>query len=150
MTTTAGTNVSLSFWVKWTGNDDEIPFSFSAYDIWFKLGKLGFNTGNNDVLGTNSAGLANRWVHIVGVFNNGNSSLNELYLDGVKQTLSQQGTKISRTVSTGAAIGLYMSGGIYYTAYAYTGSVGNVMIYNKKLTQSEVSDIYSIQKPGYP
>ena len=93
---------------------------------------------------------------MVGVFNNGNfvgnAALNQLYIDGVKQTLTQkQGSQVNpKTASASTALGAYLYSGGISTTYAFGGSIGNVMIYNKKLTQSEVSDIYSIQKPGYP
>jgi hypothetical protein len=70
----AGTSVTVEFWMYWDGGGNEMPFSFGGENLWLADGDIGFNTANGDLWGTSSVGLANRWVHVVAVFANGNAT----------------------------------------------------------------------------
>src|SRR5690606_21971969 len=90
--------VTISFWAtfdntSWKGA--QIGFT-GVYNLYYNnvsgLNVFGFNTWNNDVYGISnaSAKLADgNPHHIVAEFNTSNVTLNKLWIDGVKQTLSQ-------------------------------------------------------------
>src|SRR5439155_23800122 len=87
--TSAGSANTVSFWMNWNGTDSVMPFGFNAYDLSFNNGSFGFNTGHGDIYGISSAGLANAWHLVTAVFNNGDAALNQLWIDGVQQALTQ-------------------------------------------------------------
>ena len=112
--TTAGAQNTVSFWMKWDGTSGVMPFGWSSYDLWFASACFGINTGNSDVLGISSSGLANTWVHVAVVFYNGvpSASNDAIYINGVKQTITQcLSSPISVTVSTSAQISGWTNGG---------------------------------------
>src|SRR5205807_5345277 len=67
----AGGANTVAFWMNWDGTDGVMPFGFTSYDLFLANGSFGFNTGNSDLYGTSSAGLANRWVYVTAAFANG-------------------------------------------------------------------------------
>src|SRR5262249_36511891 len=82
--------LTVSFWMNWNGGDNQMPVGLSGYDLYLSGGSFGFNTGNSDVYGISSAGLANAWHLVTAVFTNGDATQNQLYIDGVQQALSQR------------------------------------------------------------
>ncbi|MBN8604209.1 MAG: cadherin domain-containing protein, partial [Planctomycetes bacterium] len=135
--TTAGSKTTVEFWMYWNGGESQMPFGFNAYDLYFASGKFGFNTANSDIYGISSAGLANGWHHVAAVFTNGNVTQNQLFIDGVAQTLSQQlSTPISRTVSTSAAI----SGWATDVGYKFAGKLDELRIWNGARTADQIND----------
>ncbi|MEK7281155.1 MAG: choice-of-anchor Q domain-containing protein, partial [Chloroflexota bacterium] len=104
VSTIAGDNTTVAFWMYWNGGQSgfAMPFGFNLYDLAFEstTNSFGFNSANSDLWGIPDTGLAGRWVHVAAVFTNGVLSSNDLYMDGVKQTLTQRkSTSGSRTVS---------------------------------------------------
>ena len=145
--TTAGGKVTVEFWMYWRGGR-QMPFGFRNYNLWLRGGYFGFNTANSDLWGT-SANLADRWVHVAAVFNNGDARQNKLYIDGVSQTLAQQttvetGTTGSRNVSTVANI----SGWPNNTDYRFIGLIDEVSVYNRELSPDEILEIYRRSSAG--
>jgi RHS repeat-associated protein len=107
LNTAAGADNTVEFWMNWNGDQTatHMPFGFTAYALQLASGSFGFTTATGDVYGVSSAGLANRWVHVVAVFHNGDAKTSKLYLDGVPQALTQRlGTTGNANVSTGANI----------------------------------------------
>ncbi len=143
--TSAGAKTTVEFWMRWDGKDNSMPFGFTSYDLYFTGGRFGFNTGNGDLLGISSSGLANQWVHVTAVFHNGTPSAtnNELYINGVKQNLTQMlGTPGSRTVTTNARIGIWNND----VNYMFRGNLDEFAIYNRTLSSSEILQHYQIGK----
>jgi len=146
--TAASAKNTVSFWMyKRVGGGTanySMPFGFNSYDLTFNSdsNSFGFNTRNSDVLGVSSDGLLNRWVHVVGVFFNGtpSSTNNDLYIDGVRQTITLlQGSSVSRSVSSGANI----SGWFYDSNYKFNGLIDDVRVYNRALSATEIQALYN-------
>lgn len=145
--TTAGANNTVAFWMKWDGGNSQMPFGFQFYDLWFSNGFFGFNSFNSDIWGISSAGLANRWVHVVAVFNNGNVQLSQLFINGVQQTLAQQQSSPANANATAAVTG-QISGCTGNAAFRFTGGLSEFAFYNKALTASQVAALYAAANPG--
>ena len=83
---------TVSFWMDWNGSNNngngEVPISFAGYDLYLHSGYFGFDT-NGDVYGISSTGLANGWHLVTAVFGDGSYAQDQLWIDGVQQTLSQ-------------------------------------------------------------
>lgn len=82
--------------------------------------------------------ISGQWINVVGVFDGTNAMI---YLNGVKKgTLPLSGTvKPGQVAMLGKSA---ISGTISY----FRGSIDNVAIYNKALSQAEVEDIYTTHK----
>lgn len=84
---------SLSFWVYWNGSEISVPLGWTAYKLIFKNGLFGFDPSDGRIYGTSSSGLSNGWHHVAAVFTNLDITQNQLYIDGVLQSLSLSGTQ---------------------------------------------------------
>ncbi|MCC2112171.1 MAG: VCBS repeat-containing protein, partial [Hyphomicrobiales bacterium] len=137
--TAAGAKTTVEFWMYWTGNSNEMPIGFydgtNKYDLYFSGSNFGFNTGNFDVYGISTTGLANGWHHVTAVFTNGDVTQNKLYIDGVDQSLTQrQGTPLSSKVGADATI----SGWPADSSTAFTGQLADVRVWDGERTAGEV------------
>ena len=147
--TASGGKNTVVFWMYWTGGDSQMPFGWQqAYDLYFASGSFGFNTGEGNVLGISSSGLANQWVHVAAVFYNGvpSPSTVALYINGVSQTLTQRvgSTTQSRSATSSAQI----SGWAYGSGYYFGGIIDDFRIYNRELSADEVKLLYYTSAPS--
>lgn len=146
VSTVAGAKTSVAFWMYWDGTNSVMPLGWDIHDLWLVNGHFGFNTGNSDVYGISSAGLANGWHHVVAEFTNGNVSANRLFIDGVGQALTQRLStpNNSRAVvqSTLQVGGWQINGG-----YRFSGRIDEVRVYNGVLAISDVNSIYLATHP---
>lgn len=136
----AGAKTTVSFWMYWNGKNSVMPFGWQLYDLWFYSGSFGFNSGNGDIYGISSAGLANAWHHVSAVFTNGDMVSNKLYIDGVEQSLTQRrnSPNNSRTVvQSSARIGGWLQSG----GYRFSGNIDELNIYKGELDSAEVNQI---------
>lgn len=135
--TASGAKTSVSFWMYWDGTNSVMPIGWLSHDLWLVSGFFGFNTAASDVFGINSAGLANKWVHVVAVFTNGSVANNKLYIDGVAQTLTQkQGTPNLANATVNA--NLRVSGWLNNTSYRFRTRIDEVEVFDGEMTQSQV------------
>ncbi|MEF2967138.1 LamG domain-containing protein [Paenibacillus sp. M1] len=140
--TLQGAKNTVEFWMYWDGTNGQMPFSWATgYNLYFTSGYFGFNTLEGNVLGISASELKGTWVHVAAVFYNGvpDSTNNELYLNGVKQEISQvvKTTTLNRAVSSSA----YVSG--RGDKYKLNGKISQVRIWNKALTENEIqSNMY--------
>jgi cytoskeletal protein CcmA (bactofilin family) len=143
VSTANGAKTSVSFWMFWDGaNVVKIPIGWNRYDLVVD-GTLAFDTWNADRFGVSSNGLANRWVHIVAVFTNGNVSQNELYIDGVKQTLSQMYASPNNANAVVQST-LKVGGVTFDNNYGFNGGrIDEVKVYNGAVTQAQVTADYN-------
>ncbi len=141
VSTVAGAKTTVSFWMYWNGGDNMMPIGWNIHDLWLVSGSFGFNTGNSDVFGIASAGLANRWVHVAAVFTNGSVTGNALYLDGVRQSLTQRRSTPNNTTAKVQST-LRISGWQRDNYYRFNGSIDEVRVYNAELTASEVATLF--------
>jgi hypothetical protein len=149
--TSAGAYNTVSFWINWNGWDNQIPLGFNTYSLWFNGGRFGFNTGNGDLRGVNSANMVGNWVHVTAAFHNGNVNLSRLWLNGAEQTLDQTGMPISRTAGTQARISGWPSNPNYrLTGYPPgVSSVDEVAFFNRLLDQTEINQLKNASDPAY-
>jgi prepilin-type N-terminal cleavage/methylation domain-containing protein len=141
--TSPGAHNTVEFWMYWTGGNSQMPFGWQqAYDLWFAGSCFGFNTGQGNVFGMSSAGLSGAWHHVAAVFYNGvpSASTVKLYIDGEEQSLSacQGTTSASRTVTANARISGWRVGNGYY----FGGSIDELAVYNRELSEEEIIDHY--------
>jgi hypothetical protein len=147
----AGHTNSFSFWFYRNAGavDDAIlllpsPYG-SRYDLWL-TGSAGqflcFNTGNKECLGIEDNNLIGRWVHVVALFGNGPTASSTLYVDGVLRAprcLVDYGFAPC-DVSGTAGLPVILGGDIDYYFY---GELDDVRVFNRALTASEVTALYS-------
>lgn len=130
--------VAVSFWFKWNGEYAVMPIGFYGYDAWITDGCFGYNTGVGDVYGINNPFSAGVFTHVALTFNKGNYGLNSIYINGVKQTLTQ---KVATQNTSNATFlqALNISGWLGDTGYKLNGSVvDEIRIFNRALTDAEV------------
>lgn len=138
----AGAKTSVSFWMYWDGSNSVMPIGWLRHDLWLVNGHFGFNTGNSDVFGISSAGLANRWAHVTAVFTNGNVAANALYIDGVAQVLTQR----QSTPANGVAYvnpTLRVGGWQNDSGYRFSGRIDEVKVYDGQLTPAEITALFN-------
>ena len=138
VTSTAGAQVSVSFWMYWDGTDGGIAASLGSYDLWLRNGSFGFNTDNSDVYGIASTGLANGWHHVAAVFTNGSVTSNRLYLDGVRQTLTQRaGTpNLANAVTANT---LRLGGYAPSSIYRFSGRIDEARVHTGGVNAADVA-----------
>lgn len=140
--TRAGAKTSVAFWMYWDGGNNVMPIGWNLHDLWLVNGHFGFNTANSDIHGISSSGLANGWHHVVAVFTNGAVASNELYIDGVKQTLSRR-TSTPNNSNAYVRSTLQVSGWGADGNYRFSGRIDEVRVYDGALGQSEVDAIFA-------
>lgn len=143
--TSSGGQTTVVFWMNWNSVGNAMPFGFYNYDLYLASGYFGFNTACSDVYGIPWTNLPSGWVQVAAIFTNDNVLENQLYINGVRQTLTQeQGTPCSPSVGATAGIGTWP----YNNSYFFGNQVDDVMIYNHALSSGEVQAIYNSQNPS--
>ena len=145
--TTTGDKTSVSFWMYWDGTNSVMPMGWTYHDLWFNAGSFGFNSWNSDIYGISSSGLANSWHHVVAIFSNNQMTNNELYINGVKQTLTQRTSSPnnSRAVVNSS---LRIGGVTNTSSYRFSGAIDEFKIYNSALSQAEVTTDFTYTSPA--
>ena len=149
--TAPGAKTTVEFWMKWDGFIGTTkPFGWNnQYDLGFQgtiNPAFGFNTGNQNILGVQSAGLENKWVHVAAVFTNGLPDSNnvELYLNGEKQTIQEMAPGYLTTSSRTVTDTIYIGGWGNDNNYDFGGSIDDLRIWDGARTQSQIqSEMYS-------
>ena len=140
VSTTAGAQTTVAFWMYWNGTDQVAAVGWNRYVLGMASGYIGFNSDNNDLYGTSASGLANGWHHVVAVFTNGGMAGNKLYIDGVSKPLGQitGSTVVGNAVaSTTLTIGGYGNG----TGFRFNGRLDEVVVYNGAVDAATVNEI---------
>ncbi|WP_459480455.1 LamG-like jellyroll fold domain-containing protein [Clostridium saccharoperbutylacetonicum] len=131
--------ISVSYWLKWDGIDNFMPVGFNSYDAWVINGFFGFNTNQGDVYGIKNPYTKGQFTHTVLIFNKGDYTLNSMYINGVKQTLSKTQTADQLKSLTVFENNLNISGFGVNDKYRYNGSViDDFKVFNRELTDDEV------------
>jgi len=135
--------VNVSFWFKWNGMNYQMPIGFYKCDLYIcKSGKLGFNTGNGDNFGVDINKYKNKWIHVSANFRK--FEYGDIFINGKKQTLKQNCSKISK-------YNMYFSnylcvfGWGVTNSYRKAGAVDRLRIFTRNLTESEVDLIYKTE-----
>jgi hypothetical protein len=145
----AGGYNTVSFWMYWRGQNGEMPVGGNGYDLLLSSNCIGFSTGSGILVGSPSAGLANRWVQVTGLFYNGvpSSSTASLYINGVPQAATSGctfGSPNSRTMSASFDAGLGYAASM---TYMFNGSMMDLQIYNTSLSGTQIQQLYAA---GFP
>ncbi len=133
----AGAKTSVSFWMFWDGTNNVMPMGWQYHDLWLQGGSFGFNSGNSDIYGISSAGLAGGWHHVTAIFTNNDIHSNALYIDGVQQVLTQR----SSTPNNSRAVvdpHLRISGWWGSNGYRFAGRLDEFKVYTGDVTQAQV------------
>ncbi|MCP4371635.1 MAG: LamG domain-containing protein, partial [Deltaproteobacteria bacterium] len=146
VSTAIGDRTTVTFWMNWTGSNNNMPIGWQTYDLWMPSNRFGFNTGGGDVYGISNAtaALANNWHHIAAVFTNRDPAHNLLYIDGVQQSISLlQGTQnTNRSVGANLRISSWLNS----TGYTFDGLIDELRIYDRGLSGSEIVEDYNITR----
>jgi len=143
--TVAGGVNTVTFWMKWNGASNQMPFAWGGnhYNLYLLGGNFGINTGNNDVLGIPFAttNYANKWVHVAVVFPNGAPGVSnaKMYINGVQQTLTQRGTPVSKNASSN----VFLSGWDTSNQFKFGGTIDEVRIFDRELSADDVTSLYN-------
>ena len=140
VSTSSGDQTTVTFWMKWSGGNSQMPIGWTSYDLWFYNDRFGFNTAQGDIYGITgaSAKLANNWHHIAAVFTNSGTVQNSLFIDGVEQSLStvQGSSHADRSVGSNFRI----SGWMNNSSYKLNGLMDELRIYKRGLSANEIED----------
>lgn len=146
VSTAAGAQTTVSFWMNWDNTSNVRPIGWYLYDLYIGGGKMGFNTSGNELFAVSISGmnLANSWHHIVAIFTNGDELQNRLFIDGVEMTLALRDANIpvSRNVSTTLRLGGWTSINSD-SQFRYSGLIDEVKIYNGAITQAQINALYA-------
>jgi MSHA biogenesis protein MshQ len=145
-TSTVGEKTTVTFWMNWDGTSGVMPIGWHTHDIWIVSGSIGFNTGNSDLYGISSDGLANGWHHVAVEFTNGGVTSNRMYIDGVEQVLTQRRSTPNNSrayVDSELRIGGWSRG----SGYEFTGLIDEVQVYQGALTTAQVNTIMEQRHP---
>mgnify|MGYP002128989463 FL=1 len=144
----SATTLSFEMWVYPTVLTNSMFFGFNLYDVYANAGSLGFNSSMGDNYGltasqVSSLGLLNNWNHYVFVMNSGSYLQNKIYINGVRQTLTQiQGSQNTSTVNFNGGVGRIASW-IYSTNFMQNMYLSKFKVYRRELTQSEITSKYN-------
>ncbi len=147
--------ISVEMWAYPTTLNNSMFFGFNMYDVYASnTGALGFNTGISDLYGipatqVTNLGLLNKWNHYVFVMNSGSYLLNKIYVNGVKQTLSQiQGTQSTSAANFNGGVGRIASW-IYSSSFMQNMYMSKFKVYRRELSQTEITSKYTSSIPSF-
>lgn len=146
------TVATVEMWCKiGEGYGGKMFMGWLYYDIYCASG-IGFNTGNGDVYGintttVNSLGIVNQWAHYIFEFRSDVPyTNNKIYINGVNQTLSQifsSEASGNRNFNSGNGRIAVWRGDLNY---CMPMSCAAFRVYNRSLTQAEITQNYNAQK----
>jgi hypothetical protein len=143
--------ITIEMWAIIDSFSNGMFFGWLTYDVWTREGMLGFNTSAADLYGISSQkvldlNLANRWAHYVFVMNSGDYRLNKIYIDGVKQDLSQRASNQNlERASFNNGLGR-IGGWRNDNNYQQAMKLGIFGIYGLELSQVEISRLFNDKK----
>ena len=140
-TSTIGVKTTITFWMNWDGTENTMPIGWDSHDIWMVDGYLGFNTGNSDLYGISSAGLANGWHHVAVEFTNGNVTSNRIHIDGAEQVLNQLRNNRPNNNLAFVDSELRIGGWSNDSNYNFHGLMDEVRVYESALTTTQIETI---------
>jgi MSHA biogenesis protein MshQ len=145
-TTTNGIKTTVTFWMNWNGENSVMPIGWHLYGIWMNNGSMGFNTGNDDIYGISSAGLANGWHHVAVEFTNGNVTSNRMHINGIEQVLTQR-QGLPNNSQAYVASELRIGGWSSSDDFDFHGLIDEVRVYQSALTTGQIDTIVVEQHP---
>ena len=150
----SGTYDTVELWMKWAGGTSgEGIFDFDsttyAYALWILPSTIGFISGNGEIYGAPTTGLANSWHLVDAEFENGSENLSELYIDGVAQTLTMSGSnRLLAIAASGSSVPIKIGGWRYSSGNTFTGDIDEVSVFKGALTSDQVTAHYAAVTGG--
>lgn len=151
--TSLTTVATIEMWANiGSGYSGQMFMGWFQYDIWCNSGNIGFNTGNSDQYGISSATVTslncvNNWKHYVFEMRSDVSyTNNKIYINGVSQTLTQLAgseSAANRTFNSGQG---RIAGWRLGTSYHIPMNMSCFRVYNRSLSQAEVTQNYNATK----
>ena len=148
------TTITVEMWTIAYSFASGMFFGFQIHDVWTQGGTLGYNTGQGDVYGlsaarVNALNVAGRWAHYVFVMNVGDYRRNKIYVNGVSESLSQQYTQqLGSNANFNSGVGR-IGGWRNDNNYQQVMDLGVFKIYNRELTQAEITTNYNEKRSQY-
>jgi len=146
-----GGEVTLSVWINTAEREDyqrivdayksNSGFQLSHY-TQDKIRFLSYNDTSNSVAGTSTGLDLNKWYHVVGLYN-GTHSL--IYINGV---LINNGSYLSTRAKSTSSYN-YIGRRVEVVQSHYNGSMDQLMIFNRALSQAEITALYNNQSQNY-
>ncbi|OHA79276.1 MAG: hypothetical protein A2747_02435 [Candidatus Yonathbacteria bacterium RIFCSPHIGHO2_01_FULL_44_41] len=106
----------------------------TKWSIIFNTSKVSFDVNSGTAPGTSALAL-NNWYHVCGTYDGANKLL---YLNSINQIASGAGS-IAYDAGTGIRIGAR-----HNTSRFFAGGIDDVRIYNRALTQAEITQLYNM------
>lgn len=149
-----GTTTTVEMWTKCINLGGKMFFGWFGYDVWTYGDTVGYNTGNSDIYGLSSSqvsslGIVGNWKHLVFEMRSDVPyTNNKIYVNSINQSLSQQySTEISDQRNFNSGYGTicgWLRGGYYMNQ-----QVSTFRVYNRALTQTEITQNYNAQKARF-
>lgn len=148
--------VTVEMWVKTNSLTSPVGmyFGFGLYDVWTSGGNIGYNTSAGDLQGVNSSqvdflGIVGGWRHLVFVMNSGAKTNNKIYINGESQTMNQvYGTFNTTNANFNSGVGR-ISSWRNDLNWRMNMHVANFKIYNRELTQQEITNNFNANKSRF-
>lgn len=148
-------NINLGMETGWrpAGNDTMV------YHGWFSDGG-GLQDNRNDPFGTPAVGVVKAgpsdWVNVVMTYSKGDPTKLMIYANGNSiGAYNERGTSVyTPSTPSSVVIGAWMNNvpGEAHTAdtwpHAFVGSIDQMRVYNKTLTEAEIKALYELEKAG--
>ncbi|QEK52308.1 LamG domain-containing protein [Pedobacter aquae] len=149
----SATILTIEGFVKWVSGSGGMFFGFTTYDVWTESGTLGYNTGGGNVVGISAAIVSNlnlvgNWHHYTFVMkSSGLLSTNKIYIDGVDVGVLTPVVRTDANIpgfNNNLRLCSWNNGG-------FLGNMqyGNLRIYNRELTASEIQQNYNVLKSRF-
>ncbi len=148
------TTITVEMWAIAYSFAGGMFFGFQIHDVWTSGGTLGYNTGTGDVYGLSASrvtalNVAGRWAHYVFVMNAGDYRRNKIYVNGVSESLSQQYSyQDTNRANFNSGVGR-IGGWRNDNNYQQVMDIGVFKIYNRELTQAEITTNYNEKQSQY-
>jgi len=150
--------ITVEMWANIGDYKNHMFFGFNRYDIYCYNQAIGFNTAQGDCYGitveqATEIGVVNHWHHYVFEMHTGVNATtianNKIWINGVEQSLSQINGSPSSTQSNFNGGSGRIGGWRSSVSYLMEMYLGTFRIYNRALTQDEVTQNYEAQRAKY-
>jgi hypothetical protein len=152
----AGTysTISVEGWIKWISYNNGMFLGMDGYDVFTANNCLGYNNGQSNVVGidaatVNSLGLIGNWKHYVFVMNSsGLLSQNKIYINSIPYALTPVLNSDGNCLGISTNLRLCEWNNTVGN-YAGNLSYSTCLVYNRELTQSEITTNFNGTKVIY-
>ena len=129
-----GNNIGVAFWFIKPNTSESLKFflSCSDFDVWTQTGTAGIAISLPSTNSASGSITQNTWVHLVGTYDGTNI---KVYINSILTEIQYHPGNIYNSDR-------YLTLGLWSSSY-WGGSIDDLFIYNKALTQSEVNQLYN-------